>query len=130
MKNTKYEVGDRVFINLPKDKKYDGMVAEIEDVDPFEAHRLIYTVAVFGRGGEKMRQRLYLPERMLKRFKQKILSELEPGDVLVNKAGLQFVIIEPQSPIYYISPVNTPSVAIHVSALDLISDGFRLKKKD
>lgn len=128
MSKFKFELGERVIINHPKDLKYHGLVAEIEEID--HQHGLTYVVSVFDKNGVKMRNYLYLPERLLRRFAQKTLSELEPGDILVNRAGLEFVVVEPPSPVYYISPINSPAVTVHTSAMDLYSDGFKIKNRD
>lgn len=127
MNKFKFEIGDRVFINYPNDPKYNGMLAEVEDIEMHGPS--FYTVSVLRKDGTKMRNKLYLPEKLLRQFKQKTLSELEPGDILVNKAGLEFEVKEPQSPVYFISPINTPSVTVHVSALELFSDGFSIKDR-
>lgn len=121
----KFEIGDRVFINHAKDPKYHGLVGEIEDIFPENGG--MYFLSVFNKEGKRMLNKLYLPERLLRRFRQKTLQELEPGDIVINRSGLEFRVVEPISPVYFMSPIGSPQTIVNVTASDLMNDGFAIK---
>lgn len=128
MSRSKFTVSEKVIIHMPNDRKYDGLTAIVEDVDHKDV-KLTYRLTVFNRDDKKMRVPLWLPEHMLKPFRKRNVYELKPGDVIVNRSGLRFEVIEPLAPVFFITPIGSPSVTMHVSAKDLANEGYQIEER-